>query len=296
MADGHFGSSVSSLDELAAVGASGAASTGAAYLFHRTQGGHNQWGQVLQLTASDGADGDEFGAALCLSEEALIIGAPKHAQNGPKSGAVYTFAQDVGGPGNWGQMAKLLASDGTQKDQFGAAVSSEGSLAIVGAPRDGNGSVYILEGLDVQQPFLYCNAKAPSVAGCSPGIQFAGLPSASAASGFTLSTGEIPGQSLGIFLYSHGGAAASPVQGVYGSLCIQTGATFRTGPLNGGGTTGNCDGSMSFDWNAFAQSVQATNPASTVIGTTVDGQFWYRDPPAAGGANLTDAIGFVVLP
>ena len=83
----------------------------------------------------------------------------------------------------------------------------------------------------------------------------------------------------------------------FGELCIEGSAgTFRTGLLIGGGSAGTCNGNFQLDWNAHAQGAVIFDPASTVPGTTVDGQFWYRDPPNPGGANLTDAISFVVGP
>jgi hypothetical protein len=54
---------------------------------------------------------DEFGHAVALSGDALVVGAPVES-SGPgdpleASGAVYVFERNLGGPDNWGQAARL---------------------------------------------------------------------------------------------------------------------------------------------------------------------------------------------
>lgn len=49
--------------------------------------------------------------------------------------------RDQNGNDQWGQVAKLTASDAQDVDEFGAAVAVDGATAIVGAPKeDGTGS------------------------------------------------------------------------------------------------------------------------------------------------------------
>jgi len=77
-------------------------------------------------------------------------------------------------------------------------------------------------------------------------------------------------------------------------LCISTGpGLFRIlPPLGSGGSAGACDGVYALDFNAYA-SEQTLDP-NLVAGAQVDVQLWYRDPPNPGGANLTDALRFVI--
>ena len=49
------------------------------------------------------------------------VGAPAHDDTGLEAGAAYVFGRDAGGPGAWGQIAKLTAADSAPGDEFGAA-------------------------------------------------------------------------------------------------------------------------------------------------------------------------------
>ncbi len=134
-----FGCSVSVAGDVAVVGASYAASdgvtnAGAAYVFERNVGGTNAWGQVAKLTAADKAENDRFGASVSVAGDVALIGAwwadPKGAAD---AGAAYVFERNAGGTNAWGQVAKLTAADGTADDYFGASVSVDGDVALVGA-------------------------------------------------------------------------------------------------------------------------------------------------------------------
>jgi len=103
---------------------------GAAYVFYRNQGGANAWGQVAKLTASDGAAGDYFGAAVSASGDTVVVGA--YLEGGGR-GAAYVFYRDQGGPDAWGQVKKLVAEDGATGDWFGLDVSVAGDTAVVGS-------------------------------------------------------------------------------------------------------------------------------------------------------------------
>ncbi|HKQ89941.1 MAG TPA: hypothetical protein VJZ77_04600 [Blastocatellia bacterium] len=125
-------------------------SQGAAYIFERNRGGVDNWGEVKKLTASDGAEGDAFGA-VAIYEDTVIVGAFSHAVgNNLSQGAAYVFERNQGGADNWGEIKKLIASDGAQGDGFGGAVAIYEDTIIVGA--FGNpffditaGSAYVFE-------------------------------------------------------------------------------------------------------------------------------------------------------
>ncbi|WP_168205823.1 MBG domain-containing protein [Geobacter sp. FeAm09] len=87
--------------------------------------------QQQELTASDPAVSDWFGASVALSGDGTtaLIGA--YNKNSAK-GAAYVFAKSGG---TWNQLQKLTASDAAASDQFGWSVSlsSDGTTALIGA-------------------------------------------------------------------------------------------------------------------------------------------------------------------
>jgi len=114
--------------------------SGSAYVFGRDVGGADNWGEVAKLTASDAALDDFFGTSVSISGDTAIVGADTDDDGGSASGSAYVFGRDVGGADNWGQVAKLTASDAAGGDLFGISVSISGDTAIVGA-RGGDGPV-----------------------------------------------------------------------------------------------------------------------------------------------------------
>jgi hypothetical protein len=109
---------------------------GAAYVYTRT--GMN-WTEVKKLTAGDGTPPDEFGYAVSIDGNSIIVGA--YNDNGGQ-GSAYVFTRSGT---NWTQEAKLEANDGIPGDGFGFTVSINGDTALVGAWRDENltGAAYV---------------------------------------------------------------------------------------------------------------------------------------------------------
>jgi len=132
-----FGNSVSVSGDTALIGASGKNSGhGAAYVFVRTSG---VWTQQQELTASDGAAGDNFGWSVSLSGNMALIGAPDKSSY---QGAAYMFTLSGG---VWRQQQKLRAPDGAVGDKFGYSVSVSGNTAIAGAvgKNSSEGTAYV---------------------------------------------------------------------------------------------------------------------------------------------------------
>jgi len=141
----NFGFSVSINDDFAVIGAPGDNSTtGAAYVYGRNFGGPDNWALVKKLTASDAVANSEFGSSVSISGDLIIVGAIVDDHGGSSSndlGAAYIFSRNLGGPENWGQVKKLVASDAQNNDRFGRSVSISGDYAIAGADgEDANGS------------------------------------------------------------------------------------------------------------------------------------------------------------
>jgi hypothetical protein len=108
--------------------------TGWAYVYERDYGGIGNWGEVVILSASDGAEGDHFGESVGISGDTIVVGAYNHDDfYYADCGAVYVFERNAGGPDNWGQVAKLNASDAVAYDNFGRAVAIDGDVIVAGA-------------------------------------------------------------------------------------------------------------------------------------------------------------------
>lgn len=129
----QFGCSVALSGNMALVGAfnksiESNAEQGAAYVF---QFDGANWIQQQQLTASDGAAGDEFGAAVALSGTTALVGAlGKTVGVNTRQGVAYSIEDSSG---QWIQTQELTASDGAAGDVFGAEVALSGSTALIGA-------------------------------------------------------------------------------------------------------------------------------------------------------------------
>ena len=127
-----FGMAVSASGDTAAVGAPyddalGPAS-GAAYVFVRTGG---VWSLQQRLAAGDAASGAQFGSAVGLSGDTLLVGARGDPTAGTVVGAVYVFQRSGA---SWSEQQVLHASDQAAGDGFGWALALQGDRAVVGAP------------------------------------------------------------------------------------------------------------------------------------------------------------------
>ncbi|MCB9855375.1 MAG: thrombospondin type 3 repeat-containing protein [Phycisphaerales bacterium] len=132
----RFGNSVAIHGATIVIGAhidSGTNTGGSAWIFEQDQGGPGNWGLVKKLTASDAMAGDEFGRAVAIDGDTIVVGAQGADPLGSDSGAAYVFERNEGGTGNWGEIVKLTATDGSADDWFGATVKVEGDDLAVGA-------------------------------------------------------------------------------------------------------------------------------------------------------------------
>jgi hypothetical protein len=139
-ANDEFGFSVALDGDTLVIGAdtasvSGHAHQGAAYVFGRSQGGADNWGEVRKLTSSDGAQGDDFGVSVAVNTDSIVVGADYAdvLNVGDDQGAAYVYSRNQGGQDNWGQTKKLVASDGAPSDSFGYAVTINADTAVIGS-------------------------------------------------------------------------------------------------------------------------------------------------------------------
>jgi hypothetical protein len=123
-----------------------------------------------------------------------------------------------------------------------------------------------------------------------------GVARAGASSGFTLSATNLEGARPALVFYGVNGRdqrlwAPSSVS----ELCVK-GPLQRVGPALASGTLGLCNGTLDVDWSAFTSANPFALGAPFSAGALVNSQVWYRDPLAAGGANLANALEFTVQP
>ena len=122
----YFGGCISVSGDTAVIGAPGKNGfQGAAYVFVQSGG---VWSLQQELTASDGAPNDQFGAIPSVSGDTALIAAM--GKNGGQ-GAAYVFVRSGG---VWKQQQELTASDGAAGDNFGYFVSLSGNTAVIAAP------------------------------------------------------------------------------------------------------------------------------------------------------------------
>ena len=145
----NFGRNLAISGDILVVGAPGnleyGAQAGSAYIFERNMGGPNQWGQVTKLSASDAAINDNFGWAVTVDGNMVVVGAYTHANGG----RVYFFERDAGGPDQWGETAFIDPDPPGFQACFGESLDLDGDLLAVGAYGGGDyaGYVYVFQRL-----------------------------------------------------------------------------------------------------------------------------------------------------
>ncbi len=126
-----FGTSLSVADDMLVVGAPLAgAGTGAAYVYHRGEGGG--WAMVDTLTIEDIGEGAALGSAVVAQGHMAIVGAPGY---GGGRGIAYVFGRHH--EDGW-QLRHTMEPDSLPDGaRFGAAVAVEMGRMLVGAPGPG---------------------------------------------------------------------------------------------------------------------------------------------------------------
>ena len=96
------------------------------------------------ITASDGADSDQFGASVAVGNNRIVVGAYGDDDNGSTSGSAYIYNL------NGTNEIKITPSDNAAADRFGQSVAIGHSRIVVGAYGDDDngsdsGSAYIFD-------------------------------------------------------------------------------------------------------------------------------------------------------
>lgn len=128
-----FGFAVAISGNTVVVGApqedTGGDNAGAVYVF--TRSASNTWSQQAKLVASDDQAGDQFGYAVDISGDTIVVGAPYEDQLASDAGAIYMF-QRTGS--SWSQTIKRYASTANTNQLFGLSVAISGNTILAGAP------------------------------------------------------------------------------------------------------------------------------------------------------------------
>jgi len=123
-ADDELGSAIAIEGDTIIAGAPGDdTGTGAVYVFTRTAG---VWSQAAKVVAPDAAIFDNFGNAVALSGDSVVIGAYNDEDT---IGAVYFF---TGAGAAWSFEAKFTDGVGDYEVYFGSSVAIDGDTALVG--------------------------------------------------------------------------------------------------------------------------------------------------------------------
>ena len=87
--------------------------------------------EAFKVLPSDGAPGDNFGFAVGMDMDTLVVGAPLADNPGIDTGAAYVFTASGT---TWTQQVKLHPSWALAGDNFGHSVGISGQVVVVGAP------------------------------------------------------------------------------------------------------------------------------------------------------------------
>jgi hypothetical protein len=114
---------------------------GRAYVFERNAGGADNWGETKMLVASSPIPFAEFGWAVDISGDTIVVGAVPF---GGGNGEAYIYERNFGGLNNWGERKSFT---GGLDEYLGISVAISGDTLVIGAPGNNSfsGLVYIVE-------------------------------------------------------------------------------------------------------------------------------------------------------
>src|ERR1022692_4238411 len=130
---GWFGETVSVDGDTVVVGAYLQAFTREAYVFVKPSSGWTNTTETTKLTPSDGLPSDQFGFAVSISGNTVLVGSP-YNPFGQQYGAGYIYVEPATGWVTATETAKLTASDEVAFDVLGTSVLMAGNNALLGAP------------------------------------------------------------------------------------------------------------------------------------------------------------------
>ena len=151
-----------------------------------------------------------------------------------------------------------------------------------------------LESQSAPGPRSYCTG-GTTTNDCVATISASANPSVSGASACSISVTNVEGQKSGILFYGllpHGIAWAPSSTSM---LCVKA-PTQRVALLNSNGTSGECDGVLPLDWDAYQASHPSALGQPWAAGQHAFVQGWFRDPPAPKTTHLSNAVELTYQP
>jgi hypothetical protein len=119
-----------------------------AWVYEWQSGTPGHWQLIKELTTPQSVRHDDIETfSLAASGDYIVVGVGREDQS---RGAAYLFGRNIGGPGNWGLVRRLTASDSHALDRFGEALAMDDDVIAIGATyysttiAHGPGAVYIL--------------------------------------------------------------------------------------------------------------------------------------------------------
>ena len=296
---GHFfGIDVALEGNRAVIGApnAGGFTSGQAYAFVRNGA---TWSQEAILVPGDASFDDDFGSAVSLRGDVVLIGSPKDDDQGLDSGSAYRFQR--AGPGAWFEAGKMSEPTGGADDRFGNDVALDGEDNFVASIWDddngfdsGSAFVFTFAGA----AYGFCTAgvcgNADPTAGCAnssgSGARLVGCGSSSVSADdlYLVTSNTVPGQA-GIFFMGPSTASFTVGDGIF-----VVGGPFHRYPVQFpvAGTMTEGPGIVGFTQANFPPGGQIQS------GQTWYFQTWYRDPagPCATGTNVSNGYAVTFTP
>lgn len=292
--DDRYGSAVALGPATAAIGSpqeSGLAyNSGAVYVHSFTA---PAWSFAHKLRASDGGFVHQFGGALSLAGDELLVG----ARGAAVRGQAYVFERHHGGLHAWGERERLRpASLQPNTWFFGTAVALAPGLRAVGAPgttaAGSSASEYFYAALEQIREYGVGSGRS---LGCVPHVSLVGCASTAPGASFRLRAHGVHGGRIGMLVYSVNGRASLPWGAHSDALSLQP--PLQRGRLQAtGGTSGECDGVLELDWSSFAGSHPYAEGQPFHAGQTICVQAIWRDGAELRHSRFSPALEFTLLP
>lgn len=183
--------------------------------------------------------------------------------------------------------AGLVLADGDCDDGNPLLSPRAGELPCTGIDENCDGAI---DETGLGQPICIWNT---STVGCAPRLEVSGCASASASSGLLVHTSGLEGQRNAMLFY--GLVETVLPYSNWSWLCVAA-PRQRMDVLDSGGTGGTCDGSFDVDLLAWIAAHPSAVGTPLTAGQQLVLQAWFRDPPAAHGANLSRGWKVTLLP
>ncbi len=259
-----------------------------AWLARYDSSGTQLW--VRQLGTS--ADDSLTAAAMDVSSGgAYVSGWTFDSLGGPSAGFIDAWLARCDSAGNqiWAHQlgtSEIDMADAAAPDLSSGGVCLGGStFSSLAGPSAGGYDGWLARYDGTCGASSYCTASTTSIPGCKAAIGSTGAPSLFQPSGFTISSGSVPGGgNVGICFFGDDGPLSLPFGSLGGQLCVKP-PIFRSGPKVSGGSPGVCNGALLF-------TLQDLIDASPIVvgGAQIQAEIWARDPPNPDGFLLSNAL------